>query len=60
MTEKQVSHIIVESIYNAGVRVVFGIPGAKIDTIFDTLSYVDFTNWLRDQLIPLGTIQRSS
>ncbi|KAK5083537.1 hypothetical protein LTR05_006040 [Lithohypha guttulata] len=38
MTEKQVSHIIVESIYNAGVRVVFGIPGAKIDTIFDTLS----------------------
>ena len=32
------AHIIVESIYNAGVRVVFGIPGAKIDSIFDTLS----------------------
>ena len=27
-----------ESIVNAGVKVVFGIPGAKIDTIFDTLS----------------------
>ena len=33
-----VSHLVVESIYNAGVRVVFGIPGAKIDSIFDTLS----------------------
>lgn len=32
-----VSQLIVESIYNAGVRVVFGIPGAKIDSIFDTL-----------------------
>lgn len=30
--------VVVESIYNAGVRVVFGIPGAKIDSIFDTLS----------------------
>jgi len=28
----------VQSIYNAGVRVVFGIPGAKIDSVFDTLS----------------------
>lgn len=33
-----VAQIIVESLYNAGVRVVFGIPGAKIDAIFDTLS----------------------
>ncbi|KAI9666299.1 MAG: hypothetical protein M1821_004234 [Bathelium mastoideum] len=37
-TSKQVAHIIVESLYQAGVRVVFGIPGAKIDAIFDTLT----------------------
>ena len=37
-TEQQIAHIIVESIYNAGVRVVYGIPGAKVDAIFDTLS----------------------
>ncbi len=35
---QQVAHIIVESIHNAGVKVVFGIPGAKVDAIFDTLS----------------------
>jgi catabolic acetolactate synthase len=35
--EQEVAKIIVESLYNAGVRVVFGIPGAKIDAIFDTL-----------------------
>lgn len=35
--QKKVAKIIVESIYNAGVRVVFGIPGAKVDAIFDTL-----------------------
>lgn len=31
------AEIVIGSLYNAGVRVVFGIPGAKIDTIFDTL-----------------------
>lgn len=36
--EAKVANIIVESLYNAGVRVVFGIPGAKVDAIFDTLS----------------------
>lgn len=36
--QHNVAKIIVQSIYNAGVRVVFGIPGAKIDAIFDTLS----------------------
>ena len=36
--QHKVAQIIVESIYNAGVRVVFGIPGAKVDAIFDTLS----------------------
>lgn len=36
--DKQVAHILVESIYNAGVRVVYGIPGAKVDALFDTLS----------------------
>ena len=38
MAEQQkVAKILVESLYNAGVRVVFGIPGAKVDSIFDTL-----------------------
>lgn len=37
MSEDTVAHIIVNSLYNAGVRVVFGVPGAKIDAIFDTL-----------------------
>lgn len=36
--DQQIAKIIVESIYNAGVRVVYGIPGAKVDAIFDTLS----------------------
>lgn len=36
--EQEVARIIVESIHNAGVKVVFGIPGAKVDAIFDTLS----------------------
>ena len=36
--EQQVAQIIVESIHNAGIKVVFGIPGAKVDAIFDTLS----------------------
>jgi catabolic acetolactate synthase len=31
------SQVIVESLYNAGVRLVFGIPGAKVDSIFNTL-----------------------
>lgn len=38
MSDQQVSKIIVESLVNAGVKVVFGIPGAKVDSIFDTLS----------------------
>ena len=37
MPSENVAQIIVNSIYNAGVRVVFGIPGAKIDAIFDCL-----------------------
>jgi acetolactate synthase-1/2/3 large subunit len=32
-----VAQITVNSLYNAGVRVVFGVPGAKIDAIFDCL-----------------------
>ncbi|KAG9228452.1 putative acetolactate synthase [Amylocarpus encephaloides] len=35
--KSSVASIIVESLYNAGVRIVFGIPGAKIDSIFNTL-----------------------
>ncbi|TVY54783.1 Acetolactate synthase, partial [Lachnellula cervina] len=37
MSEDSVASIIVNSLYNAGVRIVFGIPGAKIDAIFDCL-----------------------
>lgn len=37
-SEQKVAQIIVDSLYNAGVRVVFGIPGAKVDAVFDTLS----------------------
>ena len=37
-TEDTVAQIIVNSLYNAGVRVVFGVPGAKIDAIFDCLT----------------------
>lgn len=35
--EQQVAEIIVASLYNAGVRVAFGIPGAKVDAIFNVL-----------------------
>lgn len=37
MSEEQVASIIVKGLYNAGVRYVFGVPGAKIDAIFDCL-----------------------
>jgi len=37
MAEDTVAQIIVNSLYNAGVRYVFGVPGAKIDAIFDCL-----------------------
>ncbi|KPI39622.1 Acetolactate synthase [Cyphellophora attinorum] len=38
MAEDEVAQIIVNSLYKAGVRTVFGVPGAKIDAIFDCLS----------------------
>ncbi|RMZ77113.1 hypothetical protein DV737_g4535, partial [Chaetothyriales sp. CBS 132003] len=38
MAETTVAQIIVDSIHAAGVRVLFGVPGAKIDAIFDNLS----------------------
>jgi catabolic acetolactate synthase len=37
-TEQKVASIVVQSLINAGVRVAFGIPGAKVDAVFDTLS----------------------
>ncbi|EXJ79618.1 acetolactate synthase, catabolic [Capronia epimyces CBS 606.96] len=37
MAEDTVAQIIVNSLYNAGVRVVFGVPGAKIDQVYDSL-----------------------
>ncbi|KAK5131856.1 hypothetical protein LTR08_000523 [Meristemomyces frigidus] len=36
--EQKVASIIVDSLYKAGVKTVFGIPGAKVDAIFDELS----------------------
>ncbi|KIX96972.1 uncharacterized protein Z520_07086 [Fonsecaea multimorphosa CBS 102226] len=36
-SDDTVAQIIVNSLYNAGVRLVFGVPGAKIDAIFDCL-----------------------
>ena len=35
---QQVANIIVDSLHHAGVKTVFGIPGAKVDAVFDTLS----------------------
>lgn len=34
---KKPAKIVVESLVNAGVKMVFGIPGAKIDALFDEL-----------------------
>ena len=38
MSSKNSGEVIVESLYNAGVRIVFGIPGAKVDSIFNALA----------------------
>src|ERR1700752_3148900 len=37
-TAKTGAQVVVESVEKHGVRYVFGIPGAKIDKVFDTLS----------------------
>src|ERR1700749_4656359 len=36
-TAKSGAHIVVETLEHHGVKYVFGIPGAKIDKVFDTL-----------------------
>ncbi|KAL2066301.1 hypothetical protein VTL71DRAFT_2372 [Oculimacula yallundae] len=36
-SEMKPARIVVESLINAGVKMVFGIPGAKIDALFDEL-----------------------
>src|SRR6201988_2204757 len=36
-TAKTGAQVVVESVEKHGVRYVFGIPGAKIDKVFDTL-----------------------
>ena len=36
-TSKTGAQIVVESLEKHGVQYVFGIPGAKIDKVFDTL-----------------------
>lgn len=33
MAEDTVAQIIVDSLYNAGVRYVFGVPGAKVRSL---------------------------
>jgi acetolactate synthase-1/2/3 large subunit len=38
MTTRNLANVIVDSLNNAGVKLVFGIPGAKVDGIFDVLS----------------------
>ena len=35
--EMKPAEIVVESLINAGVKMVFGIPGAKIDALFNEL-----------------------
>jgi catabolic acetolactate synthase len=37
MSNRNLAHVIVDSLANAGVKIVFGIPGAKVDGIFDAL-----------------------
>mgnify|MGYP003629580859 CR=1 FL=1 len=36
-TNSKPAKIVVESLVNAGVKMVFGIPGAKIDALFNEL-----------------------
>lgn len=36
-TETRPARVVVQSLVNAGVKMVFGIPGAKIDALFDEL-----------------------
>lgn len=36
-TNLKPAKIVVESLVNAGVKMVFGIPGAKIDALFNEL-----------------------
>jgi len=38
MATKSGAQIVVESLEKHGVRYVFGIPGAKVDKVFDTLA----------------------
>ncbi|KAL5115218.1 hypothetical protein ACEQ8H_006892 [Pleosporales sp. CAS-2024a] len=38
MADASIAEIIVDSLYRAGVRIVFGVPGAKIDALFNTLT----------------------
>ncbi|KAH8699164.1 putative acetolactate synthase [Talaromyces proteolyticus] len=38
MSTRNLANVIVDSLANAGVSIVFGIPGAKVDGIFDALS----------------------
>ena len=37
MATRNIANVIVDSLNNAGVKLVFGIPGAKVDGVFDAL-----------------------
>ena len=39
MTSRKASEALVQSMVNHGIRYVFGIPGAKVDQLFDTLEH---------------------
>ena len=39
ITETKPARVVVQSLVNAGVKMVFGIPGAKIDALFNELRY---------------------
>lgn len=37
MATQNLASVVVDSLNNAGIKLVFGIPGAKVDGIFDAL-----------------------
>ena len=50
------AQVVVESLERQGVQYVFGIPGAKIDKVFDTLASSSIKPWSAG----MSRMQRSS
>ncbi|GAF36262.1 acetolactate synthase, catabolic [Lentilactobacillus farraginis DSM 18382 = JCM 14108] len=40
-TNKRGSQALIQSMINQGIKYVFGIPGAKVDQLFEDLQYSD-------------------